>query len=108
MLATIFNEEEFYFLIPEWYWHVSVISQVSIIVAKKIRLSFPMANLFISHFHVFKVSKLYPGLESYPELGSLLCTQETKYNNNTVGRAKEKAAKAGQETLIAWLISSGI
>lgn len=68
-----------------------------------------MANLFISHLHVFKVSnKLYPGLESYPELGSLLRTQETKYNNNTVGRAKEKAAKAGQEMLMAWLNSSDI
>lgn len=67
-----------------------------------------MANLFISRLHVFKVSKLYPGLETYPELGSLLCTQETKYNNNIVGRAREKAAKARQETMIAWLISSGM
>lgn len=107
MLATVFSEEEFYFLILEWYWHVSVISQVSIIVAKKIRLYFPMANLFISHLHVFKVSKLYPGLETYPELGSLLCTQETKYNN-IVGRAREKAAKARQEIMISWLISSGM
>ena len=67
-----------------------------------------MTNLLISHSHLFKVSILYPGMESYPELGSLLCTQETEYNNNIVGRAREKAAKAGQDTVIAWLTSSGI
>ena len=65
-----------------------------------------MVNLFISHLCVFKISKFYPGPENYPELVSLLCTQETEYSN-IVGRAREKAVKVGQETVTAWFISSG-
>lgn len=43
------------------------------------------------------VSKLYPSLENHPELNFLLCTQDKEHDNNTVGRAKVKAAKAGKE-----------
>lgn len=45
------------------------------------------------------VSKLYPSLENHPELNFLLCTQDKEHDNNTVGRAKVKAAKAGKESV---------
>ena len=48
LLGTVLIIDSFYFLVPEWCWHLSVIFQVSIIIVKKIRLYFLMANLLIS------------------------------------------------------------